>query len=101
MFEVVEKDEVARIGKLYTRHGVVETPALFPVINPSKQYVELSRIRDLGFSQVITNAYIIKGTYGDSARDLGIHELLGWDGPLMTDSGGLSNTPVRLCRRKS
>ncbi|MFP3194379.1 MAG: tRNA guanosine(15) transglycosylase TgtA [Caldivirga sp.] len=87
MFEVVEKDEVARIGKLYTRHGVVETPALFPVINPSKQYVELSRIRDLGFSQVITNAYIIKGTYGDSARDLGIHELLGWDGPLMTDSG--------------
>jgi len=26
MFEVVEKDEVARIGKLYTRHGVVETP---------------------------------------------------------------------------
>jgi len=87
MFEIVEKDEVARIGKLYTRHGVIETPALFPVINPSKQYVELSRIRELGFNQVITNAYIIRGTYGDTAREVGLHELLGWDGPLMTDSG--------------
>ncbi|ABW00878.1 tRNA guanosine(15) transglycosylase TgtA [Caldivirga maquilingensis] len=87
MFEVIEKDEIARIGKLYTRHGVIETPALFPVINPSKQYVDLSRIKELGFNQIITNAYIIRKTYGDAAREVGLHEIIGWDGPLMTDSG--------------
>ena len=87
MFEIIEKDEIARIGELHTRHGTIETPALFPVVNPSKQYVDLSRIKELGFNQIITNAYIIRGTYGDTAREVGIHELLGWDGPLMTDSG--------------
>lgn len=87
MFEVIEKDEIARIGKLRTRHGVIETPALFPVINPSRQYVDLGKIKELGFNQIITNAYIIRGAYGDTAKEVGLHELLGWDGPLMTDSG--------------
>lgn len=87
MFEIVEKDEVARIGRLTTRHGSIETPALFPVVNPNRQYVELGKIRELGFGQVITNAYIIWRTYGDVARETGVHGVLGWEGVVMTDSG--------------
>lgn len=71
-----------------TRSGVIETPpVLFPVINPVKQVVPLSDIADIGFNQVITNAYLLKRHYGDLVREVGVHKLLNWDKPIMTDSG--------------
>lgn len=87
MFEIVEKDLAARIGKLYTKSGTIETPALFPVVNPVKQTLPLSEIQEIGFRQVITNAYLIRRTYGDLAREVSIHGLLSWNGVVMTDSG--------------
>ena len=86
-FEIIDKDETARIGRIRTRHGDVETPALFPVINPLKQSLTLEEVKSIGFRQIITNAYIIKRNYGDLAREAGIHRLLNWDGVIMTDSG--------------
>ncbi|WP_054844308.1 tRNA guanosine(15) transglycosylase TgtA [Vulcanisaeta souniana] len=86
-FEVLDKDLMGRIGALRTRTGIIETPALFPVINPAKQVVALDEIKDIGFNQVITNAYLLKRHYGDLVREVGIHKLLDWDGPIMTDSG--------------
>ncbi|WP_367834429.1 tRNA-guanine transglycosylase [Vulcanisaeta sp. JCM 16159] len=70
-----------------TRSGIIETPALFPVINPVKQIISLSDILDIGFNQVITNAYLLKRHYGDLVREVGVHKLLNWDKPIMTDSG--------------
>ncbi|WP_252901790.1 hypothetical protein [Vulcanisaeta sp. JCM 14467] len=43
-FEILEKDLAGRIGRLRIRSGVIETPALFPVINPVKQVVSLNDI---------------------------------------------------------
>ncbi len=87
VFEVRDKDLGGRIGKLITKSGVIETPAFFPVVNPVKQSKEVpvSLLRDLGFTQIITNAYIIKKTVGNEVRD--IHEFLGFRGVVMTDSG--------------
>ncbi|WP_054853990.1 tRNA-guanine transglycosylase [Vulcanisaeta distributa] len=86
-FEILEKDLAGRIGRLRTRSGIIETPALFPVINPVKQVISLSDILGIGFNQVITNAYLLKRHYGDLVREVGVHKLLNWDKPIMTDSG--------------
>jgi archaeosine tRNA-ribosyltransferase (EC 2.4.2.-) len=86
-FEILDKDLAGRIGRLITKAGVIETPALFPVINPIKQVLPLGEIKNVGFNQVITNAYLLKRHYGDLVKDIGIHRFLNWDGPIMTDSG--------------
>ena len=86
-FEILEKDLAGRVGRLRTKSGIIETPALFPVINPVKQVVPLNNIAEIGFNQVITNAYLLKRHYGDLVREVGVHKLLNWDKPIMTDSG--------------
>jgi 7-cyano-7-deazaguanine tRNA-ribosyltransferase len=87
-FETKEKDLLARIGKLKTRSGTVETPLLFPVVNPFTQLVPPRRLREeFGFEAVITNAYILKKHVGNQPAKNGLHRFLGFDGAVMTDSG--------------
>ncbi len=87
MFEVKDVDLAGRIGKLITKHGVVETPAFFPVIDAQRQEISLSSIKELGFNQIITNAYILYKRYNTPVIEKGIHNFLGFDGVIMTDSG--------------
>ena len=89
-FEVKARDGLARIGELKTAHGVLSTPALLPVVNPNLREVPPSELRDtFGFKALITNAYIIRRSPELRQRALkeGLHALLGFDGPIMTDSG--------------
>ena len=87
-FEVKEKDLLARIGKLKTKTATVETPLLFPVINPSIQPIPPKRLKEeFGFEAIITNAYILKKRYGDKVADEGLHKFLDYNGAVMTDSG--------------
>jgi 7-cyano-7-deazaguanine tRNA-ribosyltransferase len=87
-FEVKEKDLLARIGRLRTKSGTVETPLLFPVINPSIQLIAPRKIREeFGFEALITNAYILKKHFQNKPADGGLHRLLDYDGVVMTDSG--------------
>ena len=87
-FEIKEKDLLGRIGKLKTKSGTVETPLLFPVINPSIQLVAPRRLKEtFGFEAVITNAYILKKRYQDKPVNEGLHKFLDFDGAVMTDSG--------------
>ena len=78
----------ARIGKFTTLHGTFETPSFIPVIHPVKQQISPSFLKQLGFNCVITNAYITLKQYGDQAKKHGIHNIVNFDGPIMTDSGG-------------
>jgi 7-cyano-7-deazaguanine tRNA-ribosyltransferase len=87
-FEIKEKDLLARIGKLKTKSGTVETPLLFPVINPVIQPISPRKIReDFGFEALITNAYILKKRFQNQPIDKGLHKFLDFDGAIMTDSG--------------
>jgi 7-cyano-7-deazaguanine tRNA-ribosyltransferase len=88
VFEVRYSDLAGRIGRLETPHGVVETPAFVPVVHPVTQTVSTQFLKKMGFQIVITNAYITLRHYGDEARKRGIHEIIGYDGVVMTDSGG-------------
>lgn len=86
MFEIKAKDNRGRVGVLKTRHGDVKTPNLMPVIHPRKQVIDVAKY---GADIVITNAYLI---YKDEdlkkeAIEKGLHELINFDGPIMTDSG--------------
>ncbi|MEM4311286.1 MAG: tRNA guanosine(15) transglycosylase TgtA [Nitrososphaerales archaeon] len=87
-FEVLESDLLGRIGRIETKRGYIETPMLLPVIHPVKQEVSLEEIRKIGFYAIITNAYITMKHYSNLAIEKGIHEILGFDGVVMTDSGG-------------
>jgi len=87
-FEVRYSDLAGRIGKLETAHGVLETPAFIPVVHPVRQTISPQFLKNLGFNGLITNAYTALKYYGDKARVKGIHDILNYDGVIMTDSGG-------------
>jgi 7-cyano-7-deazaguanine tRNA-ribosyltransferase len=90
MFELKERDGLARICELTTKHGRITTPVLLPVVNPNHLTVTPKEMKDLlGVRALITNSYIIKGTpeLKDRAVKDGVHSLLGFDGIVMTDSG--------------
>ncbi len=88
LFEIDDLDLAGRIGRISTRRGSIETPVLLPVIHPYNQIIGIEEITKIGFRGVMTNAYITMKKYGDEARSRGIHEIIGFDGPIMTDSGG-------------
>ncbi|MDR0767978.1 MAG: tRNA guanosine(15) transglycosylase TgtA [Methanosarcinales archaeon] len=89
IFEIIEKDAAGRIGRLKTPHGIVETPTVMPVINPNLRTVEPAEMREFGAEILITNSYIIysKPELREKALKDGLHALIGFDGPIMTDSG--------------
>jgi len=87
-FEIREEDLLSRIGKLHTKSGTVETPLLFPVINPIAQPISPRKIREeFGFEALITNAYILKKNSQKQPAKNGLHEFLDFKGTVMTDSG--------------
>lgn len=89
IFEILDKDAGGRIGRLRTPHGTVETPTVMPVINPNIQLIPPKEMRTFGAEILITNSYIIyrKEELKSVALEKGLHGLLGFDGPIMTDSG--------------
>jgi len=88
VFTIRERDLAGRIGQLTTKSGKLETPALLPVINPSKLVVAPSEMAKMGFQAVITNAYILWKNYGEAIeKGATVHEILNFDGIVMTDSG--------------
>lgn len=89
IFEILDKDAGGRIGKLRTPHGIVETPTVMPVINPNIQLISPKEMRSFGAEILITNSYIIyrKEELRSVALEKGLHRLIGFDGPIMTDSG--------------
>ena len=88
-FEILHKDLGGRIGRLATPHGSVETPVLMPVVNPHLQTIPAPELARMGATMMITNSYIIHQDQDLKARALenGLHSLLGFEGPIMTDSG--------------
>ncbi len=89
-FEVSARDGQARLGKLHTQHGIVETPCLLPVINPNIRTIEPREMWDkYGIQALITNSYVIwkhEKLKSVAIKD-GVHSLLDYPGMVMTDSG--------------
>ena len=89
-FEITQRDGRARLGRLHTQHGVLETPALLPVVNPNIRTIEPRVMWDkYGIQALITNSYIMwkHDDLRKVAQTDGVHKLLDFPGVIMTDSG--------------
>ncbi len=89
-FEIKDRDAAGRVCKFTTKHGTVTTPNLMPVINPNKMLISPKEMKKLfGTEMVITNSYIISKhkEHKEKVLEIGVHSLIDFDGPIMTDSG--------------
>jgi len=90
-FRVLQTDGAARCGEMTTAHGVVKTPAFMPVgTRGAVKGVTPRDLREVGAEIILGNTYHLWLRPGDGliARLGGLHRFTGWDGPILTDSGG-------------
>lgn len=92
-FTLLAKDPAsrARRGRLTLPHGVVETPAFMPVGTVGALKALTPRdARDCGAQMILANTYHLTIRPGEElVKKLGgLHKFMGWDGPILTDSGG-------------
>jgi queuine tRNA-ribosyltransferase len=84
-------DGIARAGKLSTPHGAVPTPGFMPVgTRGTVRTLDPRDLREAGAVMLLANTYHLMLRPGDEvvARLGGLHGFMGWDGPILTDSGG-------------
>lgn len=92
-FSVLKTDGAtrARVGELYTAHGVVPTPVFCPVGTlATVKSLAPSDLVELGAPMILSNSYHLYLRPGSEliARLGGLHAFMGWNGPILTDSGG-------------
>jgi queuine tRNA-ribosyltransferase len=81
----------ARLGRLATPHGVVETPVFMPVgTNATVKALDPDDLREVGASMILSNTYhlYLRPGHERIARLGGLHRFMAWDAPILTDSGG-------------
>ena len=90
-FEIDAKSGLARAGRLVTGHGSIRTPAFIPVATQAAvKGLSGEDLRNVGTQAIIANTYHIHLQPGEDIVEKmgGLHQFMGWKGPLMTDSGG-------------
>jgi queuine tRNA-ribosyltransferase len=97
-FNVAAIDGAARAGVLRTKHGDVPTPAFMPVgTKATVKTVDPDELRKLGTTILLGNTYHLHFRPGEDliAELGGLHRFMGWDGPILTDSGGFQVFSLR------
>lgn len=92
-FDITHRDpqSYARVGKLITPHGTVETPNFFFVgTKAAVKNMQPRHLREAGADLMLSNTYHLLIQPGpDLVQKMGgLHKFCGWDGPMLTDSGG-------------
>ena len=105
-FSIVKRDagSSARLGRFVTPHGVIETPAFMPVGTQGTVKAVLPRdLREMGCQILLGNTYHLYLRPGhELVRKLGgLHRFMGWDGPILTDSGGYQVFSLAAMRKIS
>src|SRR5215212_8173491 len=93
MFELFKTDasSKARLGRLTTAHGVVDTPVFMPVgTQGSVKAISQQELAEIGFPIILGNTYHLHLRPGEALirQAGGLHRFIGWDGAMLTDSGG-------------
>ena len=97
-FAVTAADGAARAGVLRTAHGEVPTPAFMPVgTKATVKTLDPDELRAVGATIVLGNTYHLHFRPGEDliAELGGLHRFMGWDGPILTDSGGFQVFSLR------
>ena len=92
MYRLIKKEGNARRGEFVTVHGTVQTPAFMNVATCGAIKGALSAVdlKEIGCQVMLSNTYHLHVRPGDElVRDMGgLHKFTGWNGPILTDSGG-------------
>lgn len=89
--EILKEDGQARAGRLITGHGVVDTPVFMPVGTQGiVKAMTHGQLEELGVQMILSNAYHLYLRPGDEliGKMGGLHRFSGWNGAILTDSGG-------------
>ncbi len=90
-FSISARDGSARVGSYMTAHGAFDTPNFMPVgTQGTVKALAPDRLREAGAQIILSNTYHLHVRPGDlRIKELGgLHKFMGWDGPILTDSGG-------------
>src|ERR1017187_9909626 len=101
MFKLLKTDShtKARLGKLTTAHGVIETPVFMPVgTQASVKALDPRELHEMGTQIILGNTYHlnIRPGLGIIRAAGGLHKFMNWDLPILTESGGLDRKCTRL-----
>jgi len=86
-----DKNSAARCGRLETPHGTIETPNfIFCATKATIKSLTMDQVREAGADIILSNTYHLLLQPGPEIVEMhgGLHRMTGWDGPMLTDSGG-------------
>jgi len=104
MFQIIhnDKNSKARVGKLKTAHGEIDTPCFMPVgTQGTVKALSPRRLEDAGAQIVLSNAYHLFLRPGMEVirKAPGLHNFMSWPKPILTDSGGYQIFSLALLRK--
>lgn len=103
MFHLIKEEKSARRGELITNRGTVQTPAFMNVATAAaiKGGVSAHDLKEIGCQVMLCNTYHLHLRPGDGVvRDCGgLHCFTGWQGPILTDSGGFQVFSLSTLRK--
>jgi queuine tRNA-ribosyltransferase len=94
----------ARLGRIFTPHGEIQTPAFAPVgTQATVKALDPRDLRELGTDLILSNTYHLYLRPGAELVEKmgGLHQFMGWEGPILTDSGGFQVFSLAERRRVS
>jgi queuine tRNA-ribosyltransferase len=102
--DILARDGAARTGRLITPHGALETPAFMPVgTQAAVKAMAPAELWDIGYRMVLANAYHLAVRPGpDLIQEMGgIQRFMGWQGAVLSDSGGFQAMSLASINRIS
>lgn len=104
MFSLIHQDKhsKARLGRLTTMHGIIDTPCFMPVgTQGTVKTLSPMELKESGASVILANAYHIFLRPGMEVikKAGGLHKFISWPGPILTDSGGYQIFSLALLRK--
>ena len=90
-FKLISQDKNARLGKLTTAHGIIDTPIFMPVGTAATvKAMHLKDVEEAGAQIILANTYHLMLRPGEkNIKEMGgVRKFMGWNKPLLTDSGG-------------
>ncbi|MBL7074307.1 tRNA guanosine(34) transglycosylase Tgt [candidate division KSB1 bacterium] len=104
MFQLISQDPKsgARAGVLNTGHGPVETPVFMPVgTQGTVKTLTSEELHQIGAGMILGNTYhlVLRPGEGTIKKAGGLHQFIGWTGPILTDSGGYQVFSLKVLRK--